>query len=78
MFLKINFRKSKWLLLNTYHPPSQSDDFYFHNISLALDIYTQNYDKILLAGDFNAEEEKNGMKNIMELYNLKNLVKEKT
>ena len=58
IFVEINFRKSKWLLCGTYHQPSQSDDFYFHNISLALDIYTQKYDKILLAGDFNTEEEK--------------------
>ena len=25
LFVELNFRKSKWLLLGTYHPPSQSD-----------------------------------------------------
>ena len=24
-FVELNFRKSKWLLCETYHPPSQSD-----------------------------------------------------
>ena len=78
MFIEINFRSSKWLLFGTYHPPSQNDNFYFNNIGRALDIYTQKYDKILLAGDFNAEEEEVTLNNFMELYDLKNLVKEKT
>ena len=54
--IEINFRKSKWLLLGTYHPPSQNDNYYFDNIGRALDIYTQKYEKIILTGDFNAEE----------------------
>ena len=78
MFIEINFRKSKWLLFGTYHPPSQNDNFYFNNIGRALDIYTQKYDKILLAGDFNAEEKEVILKAFMELYDLRNLVKEKT
>ena len=39
IFIEINLRKSKWLLLGTYHPPSQNDNFYFNNIALALDIH---------------------------------------
>ena len=78
IFVEINFRKSKWLLLGTYHPPSQDDKFYFNNIGHALDIYTQNYDKIILVGDFNAEVGEVVLKNFMELYDLKNLVKENT
>ena len=25
IFLELNFRKCKWLLVGTYHPPSQND-----------------------------------------------------
>ena len=78
IFVEINFRKSKWLLLGAYHPPSQDDKFYFNNIGHALDIYTQNYDKIILLGDFNAEVGEAVLKNFMELYDLKNLAKENT
>ena len=78
VFVEINFRKSKWLLLGTYHPPSQNDNLYFDNIGRALDIYTQTYDKILLTGDFNAEEEECTLGHFMELYDLRNLVKEST
>ena len=78
MFIELNFRKSKWLLFGTYHPPSQNNTFYFNNIGNALDIYTVKYDKILLAGDFNVEETEIVLENFMELYDLKNLVKDKT
>ena len=33
-FLELNFRKSKWLLLGTYRPPSQ--DYYFKSVGYAL------------------------------------------
>ena len=78
IFVEINFRKSRWLLLGTYHPPSQNDSFYFNNIWCALDIHMQNYDKFILIGDFNAEEGEVTLGDFMDLYDLKNLVKEKT
>ena len=63
----------KWLLFGTYHPPSQNDNFSFNNIGCALYIYTQKYDKILLAGDFNTEEAEVVLRKFLELYELKNL-----
>ena len=59
-------------------PPESERWFYFDNIARALDIYTQTYDKILLTGDFNADENKGSLKSFLELYDLKNLVREKT
>ena len=75
IFGEINFRKSKWLILVTYRPPSQNDGFYFDKCARALDIYTPAYDNILekLTGDFNAEEEKDILSEFMRLYDLKNL-----
>ena len=54
IFVEINFRKSKSLLCGTYHPPSQSDHYYFDNIDKALDVCFQ-YEKIMLVGDFNTQ-----------------------
>ena len=42
------------------------------------DVYNAMYDKILLAGDFNAEEHDTALKKFLQLYDLKNLVKDKT
>ena len=39
IFVDINFRRSKWLICGTYHPPSQSDQYYFDNIDKAPDVY---------------------------------------
>ena len=33
IFVEINLRKMKWLLLGTYHPPSQSDQYYYDTIN---------------------------------------------
>ena len=54
IFVELNFRKSKRLLCDTYHPPSQSDQYYFDNIDKALYVYCQ-YEKVVLVGDFNAQ-----------------------
>ena len=41
LFVELNFRKCKWLLFGTYHPPSQADIYYF------VDTYS-SYEKRLL------------------------------
>ena len=54
LFIELNFRKGKWLLFGTYHPPTQSDSYYFNNLDKTLDLYSR-CDKKLLVGDFNAQ-----------------------
>ena len=56
MFIKINSRKTKWLILGTYHPPNQADDYFFKFIGNVLDHYFKTYEKFLLLGGFNAED----------------------
>ena len=46
--IEINLRKSKFLLLATYHPPSQSKMYYFDHITKIMDKYAK-YEKVLLA-----------------------------
>ena len=47
LLVEINFRKSKWLLFGTYHPPSQNDQYYFDCLDKALDVYS-SYEKLFL------------------------------
>ena len=44
IFLELNFRKCKWLLVGTYHPPSQNDHYFFENLDKAIDVYS-HYEK---------------------------------
>ena len=76
LFVELNFRKVKWLLLGTYHPPSQNDIYYFNQLDKAIDTYN-NYEKILLIGDFNAETTEPCLESFLE-HDLQNPVKENT
>ena len=77
IFVELNFRKRKWLLCGTYHPPSQSDEYFINNLDKALDTYSK-YDKVLLVGDFNTEISKQRIESYLYMHKLCNLVKEKT
>ena len=77
LFVELNFRKVKWLLLGTYHPPSQNDIYYFNQLDKAIDTYN-NYEKILLIGDFNAETTEPCLESFLYEHDLQNLVKENT
>ena len=50
---------------------------FFQQIGLALDVYS-NYDKFLLAGDFNMEEGEETLSEFLFEHNARNLVKDKT
>ena len=64
--------------MGSYHPPSQTDNYYFDSIGKALDIYAENYDSFLLTGDFNAEECESVLSSFIFEYDAYCLVKEKT
>ena len=59
--IETNLHKDKLLLAGTYHSKNPTygvtDEVYFKQIGLALDVYSSRFDKFLLAGDFNTQEE---------------------
>ena len=75
--IELNFRKCKWLLLRTYHPPSQSDQYFFNNLDKSLDTYS-NYENILLVGDFNAQTTNQYLSSFLYRHELSSVVKENT
>ena len=77
LFMELNFRKCKWLLCGTYHPPSENDEYYFNYVNKALDRYS-NYKKVSLVGDFNTEITEHYIEPFLYGHKLSNLVKEKT
>ena len=77
LFVKLNFKKCKWLLFGTYHPPSKADIYYFDNLDKAFDTYS-SYEKRLLIGDFNTETSEPRIDSFIYEHDLQNLVKEKT
>ena len=75
MFIETNLRKAKWLILGTYHPPNQADDYFFKAVGNALDQYLKTYEKFLLLGNFNAEDTEAILSEFLEQYEAKNINK---
>ena len=63
-FVELNFKKLKWLLCGTYHPPAQNDKYSFNCIDKPFDTYS-NCDNVLLAGDFNVEDDEPCLSNFL-------------
>merc|ERR1712074_25138 len=53
IFVELNIKKYKILVLGTYRPPNSNKLDYFNNISNSLDLYLPKYEKFVLLGDFN-------------------------
>ena len=77
LFDETNFRKCKWLLCGLYLPPSQSDQYFFDCLDKALDVYS-TYEKVLITGDFNAQEREKCLDTFLYQHELKSLNKEAT
>ena len=81
ILVEINLRKSKLLLIGTYHSTNKeygtTDSIFFEQIGFALDVYS-SYDKFLIAGDLNVEEGEKSLDDFMDEFHAKNLVKEPT
>ena len=60
-----------------YHPPSQSDQYFFDNLDKALDVYSTD-EKVLITGDFNAQEGEKCFDTFLYQHELKSLNKEAT
>ena len=84
LLLEINLRKTKMLFFAGYRSDDpiygMSKNDFFEQLGFALDRYS-NYDKFLLAGDFNSDPETDENETIRDFlfqHTARNLVKEKT
>ena len=75
--VELNFRKSKWLLINTYKPPSMNNTIFCEEMSGLIDFYSQNYKNIVIMGDFNMQTDNSNFRTFYESHELYNLVKVK-
>ena len=78
IFIEVNLYKTKWLMCGCYHPPNQNDQYFYNNLGNALDKYSQDYERFLLIGDFNAEDTEPCLSEFLYEHNAENIVKNKT
>ena len=78
IFVELNLRKMKWLLFASYHPPSQSDEYFFHRVKKGFDMYSKFYERYMLIEDFNAEDSEPYLSQFLFEMNAKHIFKEPT
>ena len=74
LFIEINLRKSKWLLLATYKPPSLSKHDFFNHVGKALDFYGAKYENFIVMGDLNTTDSEEVLSEFLEEREFSNLV----
>ena len=82
--LKLIFENARGYFVNSpvnfgylVNPPSQFDQYFFDNLDKALDVYS-TYEKVLITGDFNAQEGEKCLDTFLYQHELKSLNKEAT
>ena len=76
--IEINLRKSKWLIISIYRPPSTPESDFLIQMNKVIDFYSFKYDNILTLGDFNMEISSNALQQFMEGHLFQSLYKKPT
>ena len=76
--IEINLRKSKWLIIPTYRPPSTPENYFLDHMNKVIEYYSHKYENILTLGDYNMETSCNTMKQFMIGHNFHSLYREPT
>ena len=75
VFVEINLRKSKWILLAAYKPPTLSRTKCFEAIGNALNYYSKKYQQFFVMVALNTLESEDVLQDFLEERDLKNLVR---
>ena len=78
IFVEISIRKKNWLLCCSYNPYKSNISTHMPHLSKVLDICMNKYDNILFLGDVNSEALENYLNDFCNVYNLRNIVKERS
>ena len=73
----IRLKGIKWLICGAYHPPSEKDEYFLNFLTNAIDYYNQ-YQNLLIVGDFIIQETEVVLKKIIDAFDAKNLIKNPT
>ena len=77
-YVEINLRKQKWLICCSYNPNKHNISKHIEALSKSIDLFSSNYDNILLMGNFNAGLDNAVLKDFCNVYNLTSLINKAT
>ena len=78
IFLEINIRSRKWLIVGLYKPPIQNNSLFLESMSKNISQYLDSYGNITSLGDFNMTLEDKNLQNFTHTFSLDNLINEPT
>ena len=78
IYLEINIRLRKWLIVGLYKPPSQNNSLFLENMLKNLSRYLDSYENITLLGDFNMTPEDKNLEHFTDTFSLEHLINEPT
>ena len=76
--VEVNIAKTKWFICGIYNPKKSLISSHLTALSNILEHYMPFYDNFIILGDFNSEITESSMSDVIELFNLENLIKEPT
>ena len=78
IFIELKLKNRKWLLMGGYNPHKDSISYFLSQISKGIDANMNNYENLILIGDFNAVNSDLSLTEFCEMYKLKNLITDPT
>ena len=77
IIFELNLQKVGWLVVSVYKPPAQDATYFLNWLSQIIDFYSITYEKKIMI-DFNLNPDNKSMRELVELYNLIDLIKTST
>ena len=78
IYLEINMRSRKWLIVGLYKPPSLNNSLFLENMSKNCSRYLDIYEKITMLRDYNMTPEGKNLELFTNTFSLEHLINEPT
>ena len=76
--IELSIKSRKWLCNDLYKLPSQNENYFLENLSLALTKMSCDYENVMLIEDFNLTVENKNLEVFMNTFDLECLIKKPT
>ena len=74
LLTELNLIKKKWIVCCCYNPHKNLVNYHLQELAKGIQIYSKDYDDILLMGDFNVEVSETSFSSFCELYEVKSII----
>ena len=73
LYVELNLRNTNWLIYCSYNPHRNTTITHISKLRESLDLFSANYEKVIILGNFNIEANNDHIKSFCENHGLTNL-----